>query len=94
MIPGPSLNVKVEALVQYGGGTDEKHHEADIEEMESYIDGDNSVIVNAFVPAHTQGGDGRENTSCAGDLREAAFETKADQLATRLASVKSSSCGL
>ena len=91
IVPTSSLNVQVEALVQYGAGVDEKHHMADIEEMESYVDG---VVVNAYVPEHGQGGVGRANTDCIGDLREAAFETVTASLETGLASVKSNSCGL
>ena len=94
VVPGDSLNVKVEALVQYGAGTDEKHHQADMDEMASYVDGDSGVVRTVYMPEHTQGGDGRNHTDCVVDLREAAFETATADLATELDSVKSNSCGL
>ena len=93
-IPSSSLNVSVEALVQYGAGADEKHHQADMLEMASYVDGNNGVVETVYMPFQTQGGDGRANATCAQDLRTAAFETPTATLTSGLSTVKSNSCGL
>ena len=87
------LSVNVEAYVQYGAGVDEKHHQADIDEMESYVG--SGEVVSALVANQIQGGAGPDsNRGCISALRNATFTTSTANLSTVLANVKRNDCGL
>ncbi len=88
-----SLSLNVEALVQYGAGTDEKHHEDDITEMASYIS-PNSLIRSVYRYDHIQGGSGPRYNDCFFNLRRALFESSDSSLSTTLDNIISNSCGL
>ena len=90
---GNSLDVRVEAFVQYGAGIDEKHHEVDIEEMASYIHS-SSVIKSVYMVDHVQGGSGKSNASCLEELKTATFETPSGTLSTGLDSTLNTHCGV
>ena len=88
------LGLTVEALVQHGAGIDEKHHQADIDEMASYIK--NGVKESVYVNNQLQGGQGPGNSGCQAALIETTFDPtiSVGNLAGELASVKTNDCGL
>ena len=73
-IPSASLDVEAELLVQYGAGLDEKHHEVDIDEIESYFSS-STPKVEAFRTDHTQGGLGFRFSSCRDELESATYHS-------------------
>ena len=87
------LDIDVEALVQYGAGIDEKHHQSDINEMASYVNS-SSVIKNVYRSDQIQGGSGPRYYDCFSRLREATFETTTTNLTTQLNSVITTYCDL
>ena len=88
-----SMDVNVEAFVQYGAGTDEKHHINDMYEMASYIDS-SSIIRNVYRWDHLQGGAGPRFSHCLFNLITATFDTETANLSTELDNIITSHCGL
>ena len=88
-----SIVLSVEALVQYGAGTDEKHHMADITEMASYVDS-TSINKNIYQKNAIQGGNATAYKSCMQELRADLFATSLTNLDTTLNSTISIHCGL
>lgn len=71
---GATLNIDAEAIVQYGAGLDEKHHQEDIMEMESYFSSD-TIVESIYVSDQLQGGTGPFHQGCLENLIAATFET-------------------
>ncbi len=87
-----NINLNIEALVQYGAGIDEKHHQSEITEMQGYIDNTTSVIKSFYQRNATQGGSSIDNENCREDLERVTFEGNLNNLASGIDSVIAASC--
>ena len=93
-IPPASVNLSVESLVQYGGGTDEKHHTVDMATMETYIDTSESIVKQVYRDDAVQGGSAPVYKNCFENLRSTLFETALSGLDAALDARITSDCGL
>lgn len=92
-IPDASaLDIDAEAIVQYGAGLDEKHHQVDIMEMESYFSSD-TIVESIYVSDQLQGGTGPFNQGCLESLISTTFETTTSTLSAAIDMVNAASCG-
>lgn len=74
IIPPRSLGVTAEAVVQFGAGTDEKHHQDEMDEMAALF-APSTRKLQVFLPEAIQGGSTpvQGHRGCFFELREAAF---------------------
>ena len=86
-----SIALEVEALVQYGAGTDEKHHSADITELAGYVD--TAISKSFYQDDAIQGGGATTYKTCMEELRSDLFETSLAGLNSTLDSTLTTDCG-
>ena len=74
IIPPRSLGVTAEAVVQFGAGTDEKHHEREMDEMAALFAASTRTL-EVFLPQAVQGGQTPVGAQrgCFSELRTVAF---------------------
>lgn len=74
IIPPRSLGVTAEAVVQFGAGTDEKHHQQEMDEMAALF-APSTRTLHVFVPQAIQGGETpvQAQRGCLWELKTAAF---------------------
>ena len=93
-VPPASLNVAVEALLQYAAGTDEKHHMADVTEMASYIDNSESIVKSVYQDDAIQTGPAPTYKNCLKNIRSTFFENSLSNLELALDNRITSDCGI